>query len=100
MTAPPPDAGCGPSMDWRRRIADYDAARRAHENAERLLAEALSRRDAALAPGGGAPLALAAGVDLARRRARRDEHRFAQATFQLTRGRALDEVLWSLPDEI
>lgn len=88
-------------MDWRGRLADYNDARFAHSRAERLLADAVLRHEIACMSGDAPALApLSSGVDLARRRARREDARLARATARLTGGRSLDEVLWSLPDDI
>ncbi len=87
-------------MDWRQRLADYGRAKAEYDRAERLLAESLARYDTARR-GRDRPLdPLVMGVGLARRRAVRESRRLDEATYRLTHGRPLDEVLWSLPDEI
>jgi hypothetical protein len=87
-------------MDWRLRLADYDHAKAEFARAECLLADAHIRYDAARRNWDQAMDPLVLGVELARRRALRESLRLTQATFALTHGRPLHEVLWSLPDEI
>jgi hypothetical protein len=87
-------------MDWRQRLADYDRAKAEYDRAERLLAESLTRYEAARRGQDQQLHALVMGVALARRRAVRESQHLEAATFRLTHGRPLDEVLWSLPDEI
>jgi hypothetical protein len=87
-------------MEWARRLADYDVAKRDHLGAQRLLADAVFRYEIARMAGAAALAPIMAGVDLALRRARRDERRLAEAAVHLTQGRDLDEVLWSVPDEV
>jgi hypothetical protein len=87
-------------MTWRARLSEYDDAKLAQGRAERLLADAIFHHDIARQSGARPLEPMAAGVELARRRVRREERRLAEATVRLTRGRSLDEVLWSLPDEL
>jgi hypothetical protein len=87
-------------VTWRARLSEYDEAKLAQGRAERLLADAIFHHDIAR-QSRARPLApLAEGVELARRRLRREERRLSEATVRLTQGRSLDEVLWSLPDEL
>jgi hypothetical protein len=88
------------AMDWLQRLADYSRAKAEHDRAERLLAESLTRYDTARRAQEEPLDPLVMGVDLARQRTVRNVRRLNEATFRLTRGRPLDEVLWSLPDEI
>lgn len=87
-------------MDWRTKLAEYDAAKLAQRRAERLLADAIFHHDIARQSGEKHLEPMAAGIELARRRVRCAEHHLDQATWRLTQGRSLDEVLWSLPDEL
>jgi hypothetical protein len=87
-------------MDWRRKLTAYSDAQAELRRAERLLTNARARVDAARATGDQAIGARVLGADLAHRRAARDARRLRLATFDLTHGRPLDEVLWSAPDDI
>jgi hypothetical protein len=87
-------------VDPRARLAEYDAAKLAQRRAERLLADAIFHHDIARQSGARPLGPMAAGVELAKRRVRCAERQLAQATWRLTQGRSLDEVLWSLPDEL
>ncbi len=87
-------------MDWRRRLADYNSAQAAHVSAERLLAAAVDAGETALQAGSQATGSVVLGVALARKRVLRARRRLARATLELTGGRPLEEVLWSLPDDI
>jgi hypothetical protein len=87
-------------MDWRQRLADYHRAKAEFARAGRLLANTLVRHDPARRAGDQPTDPMILGVALARWRALRASRRLMQATFKLTYGRPLDEVLWSLPDDI
>jgi hypothetical protein len=87
-------------VTWRKELSEYDEAKLALGRAERLLADAIFHHDIARQSGARPLGPMAAGVELARRRALREERHLAQARLRLTRGRPLDEVLWSLPDEV
>jgi hypothetical protein len=82
-------------MDVHRAFQAFQAARRDAAMARDLL-EALCAC-ASSAPGCDAHQA---GVELARRRLVLVSRRLESATLALTAGRPLDEVLWSLPDDI
>ena len=87
-------------MDWGGNLAIWSHAKAEFERAHSLLAQAVSRFEAARNDS-AAPLApLILGVELARRRAAHRSRSLALATFRLTNGRPLDEALWSLPDDI
>ena len=85
-------------MDWRSRLADYDAAVARHRCALDLAQALRARRAANRNPAEQA--ALSAGVALAEGHVRRARERLAAATLALTRGRPVQEVLWSAPDDI
>jgi hypothetical protein len=72
---------------WRRSLDDHSRAIDHLQRAERILEEAL------LTPG-------KPGIEIATRRVAKAEKRMARATFILTAGRPLHEVMWSLPDEL
>ena len=87
-------------MDWRQRLAAYNKAKAERDRAWALFDDAYALYlTAARHP--TRPLApMTLGVELARQRALRTTRRFKVAEFQLTQGRNLDEVIWSLPDDI
>jgi hypothetical protein len=87
-------------MDWRQRLAAYDDAKAEFDQATRLFTEAVGRFEAARPQAAQRLAPLILGVELARRRALRQSQRLREAEYRLTQGRPLDEVLWSLPDEI
>jgi hypothetical protein len=87
-------------MDWGEELAIYSFAKAEFDRAQGLLEQAVTRFEAARRDA-TTPLApLILGVELARRRAVRQSHNLDAATFRFTNGRPLEEVLWSLPDDI
>ncbi|HEX5263789.1 MAG TPA: hypothetical protein VFW13_09690 [Phenylobacterium sp.] len=87
-------------MDWGGDLAIWSQARAEFEHAHGLLAQAVTRFEAARNEKAAALAPLILGIELARRRAARRSRSLACATFRLTNGRPLDEVLWSLPDDL
>jgi hypothetical protein len=70
-------------MDWRQRLADYHRAKNDLERAQYIVA-----------------VAQLCAADLAERRVARAAQSLREATFHLTDGRPLYEVLWSAPDDL
>jgi hypothetical protein len=79
--------GDGDLDGMRRRLDDHNHAIQQLKQAEHLLQTALSTP--------GEP-----GVELACSRVARAQKRLIHTTAVLTRGRALDQVMWTLPDEL
>jgi hypothetical protein len=79
--------GSGDLDGMRRRLDDHNQAIEHLRRAERLLRTALSTP--------GEP-----GVELARGRVERAEKRLIRTTTLLTSGRPLNQVMWTLPDEL
>jgi hypothetical protein len=87
-------------VDWGEELAIYSFAKAEFDRAQYWLEDAVTRfetarRDASMSL---APLIL--GVELARRRVDRQSRKLGEATFRFTDGRPIDEVMWSLPDDV
>jgi hypothetical protein len=87
---------CDDIAEWRTRLADYDRANAALRRTESQLEAAFAAR--AAHPEGAAAFCL--GVRLAQHRRAEAERYAAEAAFRLTGARSIDEVMWSVPDEI
>jgi hypothetical protein len=87
-------------MDWGEELAIYSFAKAEFDRAQFLLEEAVAHFETARRKATVSLAPLILGVELARRRALRQSRNLDAATYRFTRGRPLDEVLWSLPDDI
>ncbi|THD54142.1 hypothetical protein [Phenylobacterium sp.] len=87
-------------MDWGEELAIYSFAKAEFDRAHCLLEQAMARFETARSDETASLAPLILGVELARRRALRQSRHLDAATYRFTNGRALDEVLWSLPDDI
>lgn len=86
--------------EWHRRLKDLNLAQAEFDDAERILVQSQMtsrRRDG---PGQPGKKALVRWPEFASRRALRASRRLSSATFALTGGRPLLEVIWSLPDDL
>ena len=77
-------------MEWQARLAEFNSASADHRRAEALLRVAKRNRRQS---------GCDSGLDLARHRATVTSRRLERATFRLTLGRPVWEVIWSLPDD-
>ena len=87
-------------MDPGEELAIYAFAKAEFDRAHSLLEQAVRRFEAARSDPEVSLAPLILGVELARRRAYRQSRNLDAATFRFTSGRPLDEVMWSLPDDI
>jgi hypothetical protein len=88
-------------MDRREELAAYARTRAEAAQAEVLLIDSLSVYQAASDSGAIERLAAGGhGVVLARRRLWARDRAAQLAQMRLTGGRSIDEVMWSLPDDL
>lgn len=85
-------------MDWRQKLSDYAAAVAFEQRTSGLVTELETRLNSGTCPSEEA--AISTGVAFARRRACLAKRRLAAATWALTQGRNVIEVMWSAPDDL
>ncbi len=83
---------------WLDRLADYKAARAAHDRAQACVDQLQGRLAAGASDDERA--AISGGLAVAKRRASLTADRLAAATDTFTGGRSVLEAVWTAPDEI